>query len=91
MMSGAFVLWKKLFSLTPCGIIRDLKLRKPIYEETAAYGHMGREPKKVVKHFSSRYNNGGAVNGPKELDVEVELFTWEKLDRVEDIRREFKL
>ena len=80
---------KKLFSLTPCGIIRDLKLRKPIYEETAAYGHMGREPKKMVKHFSSRYNNGGAVNGPRDLDVEVELFTWEKLDRVEDIRREF--
>ena len=52
---------------------------------------MGREPKKVVKHFSSRYNNGAAANGPRELDVEVELFTWEKLDRVEDIRREFQL
>ena len=82
---------KKLFRLTPNSIINDLQLRKPIYEETASYGHMGREPKKVVKHFSSRYNNGGAANGPKELDIEVELFTWEKLDRVEDIRKEFEI
>ena len=80
---------KRLFRLTPNAIISDLQLRKPIYEETAAYGHMGREPRKVVKHFASRYNNGAAANGPKELDIEVELFTWEKLDRVEDIRREF--
>ena len=82
---------KQLFSLTPNGIIRDLQLRKPIYEETAAYGHMGREPQKVVKHFTSRYNNGGAANGPKELDIEVELFTWEKLDRVEDIKKAFNI
>ncbi|MBP5360049.1 MAG: methionine adenosyltransferase [Bacteroidaceae bacterium] len=82
---------KKLFRLTPNSIINNLQLRKPIYEETASYGHMGREPKKVVKHFSSRYNNGGAANGPKELDIEVELFTWEKLDRVEDIRKEFEI
>ena len=82
---------KHLFRLTPNGIINDLQLRKPIYEETAAYGHMGREPKKVVKHFTSRYNNGGAANGPKELDIEVELFTWEKLDRVDDIRQAFGL
>ncbi|MBR3633878.1 MAG: methionine adenosyltransferase [Bacteroidaceae bacterium] len=82
---------KQLFSLTPNGIIRDLQLRKPIYEETAAYGHMGREPQKVVKHFISRYNNGGAANGPKELDIEVELFTWEKLDRVEDIKKAFNI
>ena len=82
---------KQLFSLTPNGIIRDLQLRRPIYEETAAYGHMGREPQKVVKHFTSRYNNGGAANGPKELDIEVELFTWEKLDRVEDIKKAFNI
>ena len=82
---------KQLFSLTPNSIIRDLQLRKPIYEETAAYGHMGREPQKVVKHFTSRYNNGGAANGPKELDIEVELFTWEKLDRVEDIKKTFNI
>ena len=82
---------KTLFHLTPNGIIEDLCLRKPIYVETAAYGHMGREPKKVVKHFTSRYNNGGAANGPKEIDVEVELFTWEKLDKVADIKKAFSL
>ena len=82
---------KTLFRLTPNGIIEDLCLRKPIYVETAAYGHMGREPKKVVKHFTSRYNNGGAANGPKEIDVEVELFTWEKLDKVADIKKAFSL
>jgi S-adenosylmethionine synthetase len=82
---------KQLFSLTPNGIIRDLQLRKPIYEETAAYGHMGREPQKIIKHFTSRYNNGKAANGPKELDIEVELFTWEKLDRVDDIKKAFNL
>ena len=82
---------KTLLRLTPNGIIEDLCLRKPIYVETAAYGHMGREPKKVVKHFTSRYNNGGAANGPKEIDVEVELFTWEKLDKVADIKKAFSL
>ncbi len=82
---------KHLFPLTPDGIIESLQLRKPIYEETAAYGHMGREPKKVVKHFTSRYNNGGSANGPKDIDVEVELFTWEKLDKVEDIKKAFNL
>ena len=82
---------KDLFPLTPDGIIESLQLRKPIYEETAAYGHMGREPKKVVKHFTSRYNNGAAANGPKDIDVEVELFTWEKLDKVEDIKKAFGL
>src|SRR5574344_1288110 len=76
---------KTLFPLTPNGIIKSLNLRKPIYEETAAYGHMGREPQVVTKHFSSRYNNGGASNGPKIVDVKVELFTWEKLDYVEKI------
>ena len=82
---------KTLFRGTPNGIIEELCLRKPSYVETAAYGHMGREPKKVVKHFTSRYNNGGAANGPKEIDVEVELFTWEKLDKVADIKKAFNL
>lgn len=82
---------KDLFPLTPDGIIESLQLRKPIYEETAAYGHMGREPKKVVKHFTSRYNNGAAANGPKDIDIEVELFTWEKLDKVADIKKAFGL
>lgn len=73
----------KIFDLRPYAIERDLKLRKPIYLETAAYGHMGREPKVVVKHFESNYN------GPK--DVEVELFTWEKLDLIDQIREAFNL
>lgn len=73
----------KIFDLRPYAIERDLKLRKPIYLETAAYGHMGREPKVVVKHFDSNYN------GPK--DVEVELFTWEKLDLIDQIREAFNL
>lgn len=82
---------KTLFPLTPNGIIKALKLRKPIYEETAAYGHMGREPKVITKHFTSRYNNGGNQNGPKTIDIEVELFTWEKLDKVEEIKKVFNL
>lgn len=72
----------KLFDLRPGAIERDLKLRNPIYRETAAYGHMGREPQTVVKEFKSRYDE-------KPIEREVELFTWEKLDRVDDIKREF--
>ncbi len=67
-----------LFDLTPYGIEQRLKLRNPIYVETASYGHMGRTPQKVTKVFESNYN------GAKE--VEVELFTWEKLDYVEKIQ-----
>lgn len=74
-----------LFDLSPYAIERDLKLRKPIYTETAAYGHMGREPKVVTKHFFSPYKSGGS------LDMEVELFTWEKLDLVDQIKKEFNL
>ncbi len=74
---------KDLFDLRPKAIEQRLKLRAPIYEETAAYGHMGREPQVVTKHFYNRYEG--------EKDIEVELFTWEKLDAVEDIRRAFKL
>jgi len=75
----------ELFDMTPYGIEKRLHLRAPIYEETAAYGHMGREPRKVVKHFTSRYN------GAKSIDVEVELFTWEKLDYVDRIKQAFAL
>ena len=75
----------ELFDMTPYGIEQRLKLRAPIYEETAAYGHMGREPRKVVKHFTSRYN------GAKSIDVEVELFTWEKLDYVDRVKAAFGL
>ena len=74
-----------LFDLRPAAIERDLKLRAPIYSETAAYGHMGRTPQTVTKHFSSPYSSGG------EKDITVELFTWEKLDRVADIKKAFGL
>jgi len=72
---------EELFDLRPKAIEETLKLRLPIYEETAAYGHMGRTPRKVVKHYESLYH--------ETLDVEVELFTWEKLDRVEEIKKAF--
>ena len=73
----------KLFDLRPKAIEERLKLRNPIYEETAAYGHMGRKPQTVTKTFQSRYME------PKT--VEVELFTWEKLDYVDKIKKEFNL
>ena len=74
---------KKLFKLRPYDIEQRLKLRNPIYEETAAYGHMGREPQTVRKRFESKYR--------QTREVEVELFTWEKLDYVERIRKAFGL
>lgn len=73
---------EKLFDMRPKAIEDRLKLRNPIYSETAAYGHMGREPKVVTKSFKSRYN-------PQPLTLEVELFTWEKLDFVGVIKKEF--
>ncbi|MDE5877266.1 MAG: methionine adenosyltransferase [Muribaculaceae bacterium] len=72
----------KLFDLRPAAIEKSLKLRNPIYTETAAYGHMGRQPETVTKSFVSRYDD-------KPIEKTVELFTWEKLDRVDDIRKEF--
>lgn len=77
---------KDIFDLRPFFIEQNLKLRNPIYSETAAYGHMGRTPEKVVKSFDS-YN--GSISERKEM--EVELFTWEKLDRIADIQTAFKL
>lgn len=74
---------KGIFELTPYGIEQRLKLRTPIYSETAAYGHMGRTPETVKKVFTSPYS------GTKE--IEVELFTWEKLDQVEAIKTAFNL
>ena len=71
----------QLFDLRPHAIAERLKLRQPIYEETASYGHMGRTPQTVVKEF------GTEELGKKRL--EVELFTWEKLDFVETIRQAF--
>ena len=71
----------KLFDLRPKAIEQTLKLRQPMYLETAAYGHMGRKNEIVKKTFSSRYHE------TKTMDVE--LFTWEKLDRVDEIKKEF--
>ena len=74
---------KRMFSLTPKAIEKTLKLRQPMYFETAAYGHMGRQNQVVRKKFKSRYHE------TKVMDVE--LFTWEKLDLVDRIRKEFGL
>lgn len=73
-----------LFDMRPKAIEDRLKLRNPIYLETATYGHMGREPKIVKKEFRSRYMK-------EPLNVEVELFTWEKLDYVDKIKEAFDL
>ena len=72
---------EELFDLRPKAIERTLKLRQPIYFETAAYGHMGRQNQVVEKTFTSHYH-------PTKV-MQVDLFTWEKLDRVEDIRKAF--
>jgi len=74
---------KSIFDMRPAKIEERLKLRNPIFSETAAYGHMGRSPKTVTKTFYSPYW------GTKT--IEVELFTWEKLDYVEVIKKEFNL
>ena len=73
-----------LFDMRPFAIEQRLKLRNPIYEETASYGHMGRSPRIVTKTFKN-------TNSEEDLTVEVELFTWEKLDYVEKIQQEFNL
>ena len=72
-----------LFDMRPYAIEQRLKLRNPIYLETASYGHMGRQPLILKKTFESPYNG--------KVSKEVELFTWEKLDYVELIKNEFKL
>ncbi len=74
---------KTLFRLRPAQIEADLKLRQPIYEETASYGHVGRESQTVVKEFE--LPNGEMVSRT------VELFTWERLDRVDDVKKAFGL
>jgi S-adenosylmethionine synthetase len=73
----------ELFDLRPRAIEERLKLRNPIYSETAAYGHMGREPQMVTKTFTSNYQETKTVT--------VELFTWEKLDYVDKIKKAFNL
>ncbi len=71
----------EIFDMRPYAIEQRLKLRAPIYQETASYGHMGRTPIKVTKTFSSKYEG--------EKTVEVELFTWEKCDYVDVIKEKF--
>ena len=73
----------QLFDLRPGAIERDLKLRQPMYEETASYGHFGRKNEYVRKSF---INGSGRV-----FEKDVELFTWEKLDRVDAIKKAFNL
>lgn len=72
---------KGLFDLKPKAIERQLKLRQPMYLETAAYGHMGRKNEVVKKSFTSRYH--------ETKTIDVELFTWEKLDLVEKLKEAF--
>ncbi len=73
---------KTLFDFRPKAIERALKLRQPMYVETAAYGHVGRMPHTIKKTFTSAYH--------QTKEIEVELFTWEKLDLVEKFKKEFK-
>jgi S-adenosylmethionine synthetase len=73
---------KDIFDMRPYAIEQRLKLRNPIYSETAAYGHMGREPRTVIKTF---------LNAGQETTKEVELFTWEKLDYVDKVKGAFGL
>ena len=81
MSNGEIAEWiKNHFDLRPKAIERTLKLRQPIYLETAAYGHMGRKNEVVAKTFTSRYHETKVMN--------VELFTWEKTDYAEIIRKE---
>ena len=74
---------KTIFDLRPAAIEKRLKLRNPIYLETASYGHMGRTPRTVKKIFENQYNG--------KIEIEVELFTWEKLDYVDILKTEFKV
>jgi S-adenosylmethionine synthetase len=73
----------EIFDMRPSAIEERLKLRNPIYRETAAYGHMGKEPRKEIKVFESPYNG--------KITKEVELFTWEKLDYVDKVKEAFGL
>lgn len=73
----------KLFDMRPAGIEKRLKLRNPIYSETAAYGHMGRTPRTITKRFESPYKG--------DIEKEVELFTWENLEYVDKVKEAFGL
>ncbi len=71
-----------LFDLKPFSIEKRFDLRKPIFQETAAYGHMGRNPRKVTKNFIG--------SDGKKINLELNLFSWEKLDYVDKIKKLFK-
>lgn len=73
----------EIFDMRPAAIEQRLKLRNPIYQETAAYGHMGKEPKTITKIFESPYSG--------KVEKEVELFTWEKLDYIDQIKAKFDI
>ena len=73
----------EIFDMRPAAIEKRLKLRSPMYSETAAYGHMGRKNETVSKTFSQPYG--------KDLTIDVELFTWEKLDYVDKVKAAFEL
>ena len=72
-----------IFDMRPYYIEKRLKLRDPIYFETASYGHMGKEPVKISKNFTDLNNNS--------VTKEVELYTWEKLDYVDKLKKIFKI
>ncbi len=74
----------QIFDMRPKAIEERLKLRNPIYQETASYGHMGRKPRVITKEFDSKYL-------PQPIVKEVELFTWEKLDYVDQVKEAFAL
>ncbi|MGB7841413.1 MAG: methionine adenosyltransferase [Salinimicrobium sp.] len=73
----------EIFDMRPAAIEERLGLRNPIYRETSAYGHFGKEPRSLTKVFESPYNG--------KITREVELFTWEKLDKVEEVKKAFAL
>lgn len=73
----------EIFNMRPAAIEKRLKLRNPIYSETASYGHMGRNPEVITKTFESPYNG--------QIEKKVELFTWEKLDYVDKVKEVFNL
>ena len=73
----------QIFDMRPHAIEKRFNLRSPIYSETAAYGHMGRNPEKITKKFTSADGN--------KINIEVELFPWEKLDYIEKVKASFNI
>ena len=74
---------ENIFDMRPFFIEKRLKLRQPIYLETASYGHMGRLPKIITKNFTDKYG--------KTIEKKVELFAWEKLDYVDVLKQKFNI